>query len=121
MEFFVRIGVDNSISTVMTEKPSIHFFYHHIECESIEIVRFAKKTNQIAVVDEEALCKDKPKMNLIASYIMCRPVFGNVLICKEGERDGEPDIVGFNALEVTAARLAMSKVIEKSGMFERSE
>ena len=121
MEFFVRIGVDNSISTVMAGKPSIHFYYRHIDCESIEIVRFAKKTNLIAVVDEEALCKDEPKMNLIASYIMCRPVFGNVLICKEGERDGEPDVVGFNAFEVTSARLAMSKVIEKSGLFERTE
>ena len=121
MEFFVRIGVDNSISTVMTEKPSIHFYYHHIDCESIEIVRFSKKTNQIAVVDEQALCKDEPKMNLIASYIMCRPIFGNVLICKEGERDGEPDVIGFNEIEVTAARLAMSKAIDKSGLFERDE
>lgn len=121
MEFFVKIGVDNSISTIMTEKPSLHFFYHHIECESIEIVRFAKNTNQIAVVDEEALCKDEPKMNLIASYITCRPIFGNVIICKEGERDGELDIVGFNAIEVIAARLSMSEVIEKYGLFERDE
>ena len=121
-EYFIRITPENTIETISTENPDIDFYYQAIGCRCMEIVRgFAKRSKQVAIVDEESLCKENPRLNVIASFICGRPLFDTVLIAREDLRDGEPDIIGFTIEQATAARLAMRVCLMKSGLFEDAE
>lgn len=63
----------------------------------MEIVR-PRSFNEpyIMIVDEEGLLKDKP-INLWASFAYGETIVGDVLIMKEGFRNGEPDIIGLES------------------------
>ena len=119
-EFFIRIGVDFTVTTIAAErKPDLQFYYDQIGADNIEIVRQWKKTHQVLIVDGCGLLRENPQVNILASYLTGRELVGNVLMCKEGLRDGEPDIIGYNIKEVTAARLAIRTIFDQSPLFER--
>lgn len=121
-EFFIHITPECDVSTtVCTGKPDLDFFYEEIGTNSIEIVRFGKKTRHCFIVDEMGRLRKSPKLNPIASLIVNQPIFGTVLIGKEDERNGEPDIIGFTEKEVIAARLALHVSLMSSGLFNGYE
>ena len=121
IEYFIRITPDNAISTVKTDKPHLFWYYSQINADSIEIVRFNRAMKHVLIVDEEGLLKSNPKMNMIASMLAGQMIVGTVLIAREDLREGEPDIVGFNINEVTAARLGLHYALMNSGLFEDAE
>lgn len=119
-EFFIRIGVDFTVKTIAAErKPDLQFYYDLLGADDIEIIRQWKKTHQVLVVDGSGLLRENPRLNVLASYLTRRELVGNVIMCKEGLRDGEPDIIGYTLHEVTAARLAISTIFDQSPLFER--
>lgn len=94
-EWFILIRTNGTFDCVCCdpERDSLlDFMYSQIECESIETVHVK---NSLMIVDEEGLHKDHPETNWIASAIYRGTIVGNALIGLQGERDGEPDIVGF--------------------------
>lgn len=119
-EFFIRISVDFTVTTIAAErKPDLQFYYDQIGADDIEIIRQWKKTHQVLIVDGCGLLRENPQVNILASYLTGREIVGNVLMCKEGLRDGEPDIIGYNIKEVTAARLAIRTIFDQSPLFDR--
>lgn len=119
-EFFIVIGVDMSFKTVAAErKPDLDFYYSLIGEQGLEIIRHWTKTKQVLLVDDCGLLRENPRMNVLASYLTGRKLVGNVVMCKEGMRDGEPDIIGYTLHEATAARLALQAVFDNSPLFER--
>ena len=119
-EFFIRIGTDLSVSTIAAvRKPDLKFYYEQIGADDIEIIRQWKKTKQVLIVDGCGLLRDEPQINVLPSYLTGRQIVGNVLMCKEGLRDGEPDIIGYSLHEAIAARLAISCILDESGRFEK--
>ena len=62
----------------------------------------------VIVCDDEGILKHK-KLNPIASHFYGSGMVGDVVIMKEGFRDGEPDIVGLDDDEV---QYIMDKIME---------
>lgn len=121
-EYFILITPDNAVSTVCPdETPTPEFFQKHLDCDCFTIIRFARKSHQIMLCDDSALLKPEPRFNAIASTIIHRPVYGNVLMAIEGERDGEPDIIGYNGIQMVCARIALHEIIMESSLFEDCE
>lgn len=88
----------------------LKFFYDNIQCDDIEVVRSATMNKLypegglMLVCDGSFLCRpDLPSMNCIASSIAGQTILGNVLIGCCGDRNGEPDIVGFESYEEAEA------------------
>lgn len=81
----------------------LRFFYSQIGCEDIEIVRSQQLTKMdpsglMMIVDGCFLCHDNlGKVNPIASALAGQYILGNALIGRLGDRNGEPDIIGFDA------------------------
>lgn len=118
-EYFILITPDNTVQTVDTaEPPTPEFFQRYLECEWFTIVRFARITHQVMLCDDCALLKPEPEINKIASCIAHRPLYGNVLMCIEGERNGEPDLIGYNGIQMVCARAALHETLMESGLFE---
>lgn len=90
----------------------LRFFYSQIGCEDIEIVR-SQQLNKLypkglmMIVDGCFLCHETmAKVNPIASALAGQYILGNALIGRLGDRNGEPDIIGFDSeaeLEEVAA------------------
>ena len=120
-EYFIRITEDNAVETLHTAEPAdFHFFNEAIGSRFFEIVRFGKFTKQVLVIDEEGRLRERG-VNMIASLLARQPIFGTVLIAKEGERDGELDLIGFDLKSVTAARVALHVSLMHSGLFEDAQ
>ena len=115
-ENFIRITTNHKMQHLQTESPGLDWYYDKIGCTSIEIVRIGKRCKHVMVVDEEGLMNGS-EPNHIATMIAGQPIFGNVLLCKEDLRNGEPDIVGFNPYEARAAMLAIHCIITDNGDF----
>ena len=92
----------------------LDFLYSAIGCESIEIVRFGKRTGQVAVVDEEGRLNDS-KLNMIASVLLHQLIYGVVIFCIEEDTD----LRGYNPIECACARYAIDETLQKSGLFTR--
>lgn len=121
MEYFIRITPQCAVSTVSTENPHLYWYYGQINADSIEIVRgFADRSKQVMIVDEEGAINDS-EINPVASILARQRIFGTVLIAREDLRNGEPDVVGFDRMQVTAARRALHAFLMETGMFEDSE
>lgn len=119
-EFFIVIGVDMTVKTVAAErKPDLDFYYSLIGEQGLEIIRQWRKSHQVLLVDDCGLLRENPRLNILASYLTGRVIAGNAVMCKEGFRDDEPDIIGYTLHEVTAARLAIKAVFDESPLFER--
>lgn len=56
------------------------------------------------IVDEEGLLKEK-NFNLLGSFLQNSsiPIAGDIVICKDGIRDGEMDIIGYTEEESAEA------------------
>lgn len=116
-EYFLLITTGNHIKTCCTAHPGLLFFYRQLGCRSIEIIRpFTGKTtrNQVFVIDEEGALKPN-QINVVASMFYGMPIYGNVLLAKEGIRNGEPDIVGFEWDEFQFTKLAFRDCLETAG------
>ena len=116
-EYFLLITTQNHVKTCCTEHPGLLFFYRQLCCRSIEIIRpFTGKNtkNQVFIVDEEGALKPN-QINVVASMFYGMPIYGNVLLAKEGIRNGEPDIVGFNWDELQFTKLTFRDCLESAG------
>lgn len=101
----------------------LDYFYKHIECDLIEIVRpiaLQQVTdtceNLIMIVDEEGLLRDSPKLNIYASAFYGRPLYGNVMIVKEIETPDGLDFAGMERddhKELSAAMVKLFTLLEK--------
>lgn len=100
----------------------LDFFYKHIECDLIDIVRpyaLQKMSNTckgiILIVDDEGLLKSHPKANLFASLAYGHTLCGNVLVAKEQARDDGIYTVGLNENDVQEFNEAMLLLIDNLG------
>lgn len=74
----------------------------------------------VLVLDEEGKLKDKP-VNVIATWLsdfQMDKIVGPAILCREGLRDGEPDLVGFTGEE--AAELAQDIVDSFVGKLKKA-
>jgi len=92
------------------DNTELKFFYDNIQCDDIEVVisatmnKLYPEGGLMLVCDGSFLCRpDMPSMNCIASSIAGQTILGNVLIGCCGDRNGEPDIVGFESYEEAEA------------------
>ena len=83
------------------------------------LARFQEQ-NMVLVLDEEGKLKDKP-VNVIATWLsdfQMDKIVGPAVLCREGLRDGEPDLVGFDGEE--AAKLAQDIVDSFLGKLKKA-
>lgn len=83
----------------------LQFFYDNLDCENIEVVR-SKTMNQLypsglmMIVDGCFLMREEMKRpNPVATSIAGQIILGAALIGRLGDRNGEPDIIGFETEE----------------------
>jgi hypothetical protein len=98
---------------------NLDFFYEHIKCDLIDIVRpyalqkeSGKCKNLILIVDDESLLKANPKVNIFASLAYGYPIYGKVLVGKEQARDDGIHTVGLNEEDTKAFNEAMLEMID---------
>lgn len=82
--------------TISSTDSLLTFLYITIGCESIETVRTGSGSEVVMIMAEEGLFNDMLKPNLIGTALDDGLIFGGIVLAKEGQRDGEPDIVGFD-------------------------
>ena len=68
------------------------------------------------IVNEEGRLRGLPR-NLTGSFlygtdIHCEPIVGNIVIMKDGYRNGEPDIVGLTDEEIERVQSSMSTLLK---------
>lgn len=68
------------------------------------------------IVNEEGRLRGLPR-NLAGSFlygtdIHCEPIVGNIVIMKDGYRNGEPDIVGLTDGEIERVQYSMSTLLK---------
>lgn len=96
--------------TIADTDALLTFFYLTIGCESIETVRFGSPS-EVLVCDEEGLYQENPKANFIGSALYRGVIVGGVIIAKEGQRNGEPDLIGFDTLQEAAAAAQAARTV----------
>ena len=84
--------------TISSTDSLLTFLYITIGCESVETVRTGSGSEVVMIVDEEGLFNDRLKPNLIGCSLYNGLIVGGIVLAKEGQRDGEPDIVGFDTM-----------------------
>lgn len=74
----------------------LDFMYQAIGCSSIECIRFRNFSGVVlGIVDEEGLFKSNLRANAVGSLMYGQRIVGRMLVGQQGERNGEPDIVGY--------------------------
>lgn len=74
----------------------LDFMYLTIGCDSIECIRFRNFSGDVlGIVDEEGLFNPRLRANAVASLMCGQRIVGRMLVGQQGERNGEPDIVGY--------------------------
>lgn len=74
----------------------LDFMYQTIRCGSIECIRFRNFSGDVlGIVDEEGLYKTNLQTNFVGSLLYRMRIVGRMLVGLRGERNGEPDIVGY--------------------------
>ena len=120
-EHFILITPENRIKGIRTSNACLRFYYEVVNCRSIEIVRPFRDCpscrDHVFVLDEEGRLKDEPRLNVIASLLANIPLYGNVLIAKEGLRNGEPDIMGFDREGAESVIRSIHFSLTGSGLF----
>ena len=111
-----------SVELVDFVEDSLEFYYKHIECNLIDIVRpynleslgyEFKKHKFILIVDDEGLLKNNFKINLHASLAYGDGLAGHVLVCKEEYTDNGIITVGLTEEDVDIFNKGMSKLVDK--------
>ena len=88
----------------------LDFLYDTIGCSSIETVRFSSPTERI-IVDEEGLLKKDFQISPVGSALTESLIVGGIVLAREGCRDGEPDLIGYESMgEAIAAAYAASTI-----------
>ena len=89
----------------------LEFYYKHIECRCIDIVRVK---DYLLIVDDEGLLVDDPQVNTVPSVLYGYPICGNALIVKEGyNEDGEPVCEGLTDEEIGEFYESFMKLIKR--------
>ena len=107
-----------------TKGDNLSFFYKHLECDCIDIVRaYAISENPALkdiclVVDDEGLFKEKPTVNTLASLLYGvlehgQPIVGNVLVCKDFHTPDGTETVGLTDGDIIALDLVLRKLVKK--------
>lgn len=74
----------------------LDFMYQAIGCSNIECIRFRIFSGEVlGIVDEEGLYKPRLRANAVGSLMYGQRIVGRMLVGQQGERNGEPDIVGY--------------------------
>ena len=95
MSTVLFITTNDEIKEIEFEN-NLDFFYKNIGCDLIEIA-YPRALHElgglsekfIMVVDEEGLLKNEPKLNIFGSTFYGAPIFGNIMIVKDGGEDFE--------------------------------
>lgn len=107
-----------------TKGDNLSFFYKHIGCDTVDIVR-AYGINEIPmlkdiclVVDDEGLCKGEPKINILGSLLYGlleheQPLVGNVLVCKDVHTEDGIETGGLTDLDIALIDLSLKKLVKK--------
>lgn len=74
----------------------LDFMYQAIGCRSIECIWFRNFSGDVlGIVDEEGLFITNLRANAVGSLMYGHRIVGRMLVGLRGERNGEPDIVGY--------------------------
>lgn len=84
--------------TISSEDSLLTFLYITIGCESVETVCVNQDPPIRMIVDENGLFNERLKPNLIGCTLYNGLIVGGIILATEGQRDGEPDIVGFDTM-----------------------
>lgn len=114
-EYFVKFPAMSTIPEIIEAEISgtrdfLDLLYREIGCESVETVRFSRGKD-VMIVDEEGLCKAKPRISLVGVVLYPGAIVGTVIIAQEGIRDGEPDIRGFDTRDHAEAAAAAAQML----------
>ena len=97
----IKLCTNGAIEIIdVPEDKGLSWYYLEIGCDMIEIVHaVGLETPYVMVVDEEALLKDHPVINCIASVLYGmsmhgQSICGTVLIMQDGMTEEGPDIIG---------------------------
>lgn len=121
---------ENGMAEVMNfpEADKLEWHYEQIRCRCIDIVRpyglmklfeeagLKEASEYSLVVDDEALLKDQPEINIIGSLLYGadehgQPLCGTVLIAKDEMTDDGIDTVGLEDGEVKILFAAINELI----------
>lgn len=117
VEWFVKFRAGSDIEpeiipvTIADTEALLNFLYQQIGCRSVETVRFGRSGTSVLVVDEEGLLKENPVPNIVGCALYPGYLVGNLILCEEGTRDGEPDIVGFSSMIEAHAAAQAAKTV----------
>lgn len=122
-EYGVLLTTDNKVSIIVldpvyeTLKSSVGGYIEHTN-------PFMLREPNCMIVDEEGLLKEKP-LNFLATWfyngktttpIDFSPIAGDVVFCKDGYRDEEPDILGYTEEEANAVYGVMKEMLDVAGL-----
>lgn len=118
-EHFILIDTDHGQlvhSDISETMDFLNSCYQWIRCDTIQTIRLMDVCTDLGVsqkllgvVDDNGLISGLQKYNLIASMITGEYIMGPLIIGMHGERQGEPDIVGWN----TERDIPLSRIIYK--------
>ena len=98
----------------------LEFYYKHIECRLIDIVRpyalleVSKKCKGLVlIVDDEGLLVDKPKINQFATLAYGQVICGNVILAKEEFTEDGIITVGLTENDVDVFNDGLLKLIDR--------
>lgn len=105
-----------------TKSDNLAFFYKHIECDTIDIVKAyaladdPELENVCLVVDDEGLFKENATVNILASLLYGvlehhQPLVGNVLVCKDVYTPEGIETGGLTDREVILIQNALDKLV----------
>ena len=107
LERFILIHAGVDPAPEIVELDSAHLLdgmYQAMQCDSIEIVRVPRSVllpqGIVLVADENGWYRDTIRYNKFASFWYGDVICGDVLIASEGYRNGEPDLVGLDMLQL---------------------
>lgn len=108
--------LDIEIVKKRSDQALLDFCYQNIGCQYVETVhpRYLQEP-YILIIDEEGRLKDKPSINVIASYLYGthehhEPIVGNVLVMKLGMTNEGPDILPLDEAEARQVEESMRKI-----------
>lgn len=113
-EYGILVKTTNEVSIVELTDP-LHISLNKLVGGYIEHVNppMLKKPNCM-IVDEEGLIKEK-EVNLFGSALQSSliPIVGDIIICKEGMRGEDYDIIGYTEEEAKEAYEVFSSFVNK--------
>lgn len=119
-KLYLKLHADSPMVEMVeqTAEENLKFWYDNIGCSCIDIVQPMGLTEEYCmIVDDEALLKESPIINPIASFLYGvrrhgQPICGHVLIGKNLWTDDGLETVGMTETEIDRVLKLIEKVLK---------